>query len=441
MDLQTWLTLVAALAAVGAAGFGYLAWRGAGAVEGTTGSPNSELVRAGEAAAELRDSATDHGGGTPEWLDVQAHGTGGQQVLEVHTGALDACLLRLEQVEVLPETPSGLPSWIPPTLSALVQHLPRNVSASLSRGQWVVTFPSETLAALRSGQATLMTTKAGETLPKAVSTTTGQVASNARVVGRGGAVASVAALSGPALGLIALAGAAAYAHQQWLEQTLNRIDQQVLALGQRLRDDDHGRLEAAVNVACSCEEILGRGPLTQTHVNRLSQAKLEADAIYYSRRRFVRRFLDILEQADTAQDKNQDGPWTTEAVAAFQDPGRFQAEVSVYLHALVARARVGGTLVSELAAEGYGPEGLHELAVLRDELLDDFWPFWRRLRALANHPATGPVKSRRTRGHQRVAQQLHEAGEDTLVPLMRRDRDNPELTDLRLPLKSGLGEQ
>lgn len=447
MGAQTVLLLAVVVLAGTASVFAFLAWRRMDRMSQDAASDGDgqavpyggsflPAVSADGLPAELGSRVMENASSELEidyrWLD-------GSRALELRTLGLDKALLRFERVETLPDAPAQLPSWIPATTHALVQRLPETVRPVLAEGHWVVTFPPKALAALKSGDATLMKAADG-TIPKAVSTSTGGVLSNARVVGQGGAVVGggALALTGPQLVPIVAAAGAAYLHQRWLDRTLGSINRGVLAIGQRLRDDDQGRLEAATGIAHASDRMLGRGGMPQAQLLQLAQAKLDADAIYHSRRRLLDRFLTMLDEAQHDGGALPSDPWVGDAAKALEDPEHFQAEVTVYLHALVARARVSATLVSEIAAEGFGVDALIELGQLREELLDDFWPFQRRLRALARNAPDGRVRAFKTRDHQRVARALHESSEEHLVPLITQMRDAAETSaraELQLPLR------
>lgn len=147
--------------------------------------------------------------------------------------------------------------------------------------------------ALASGQASFMQS-AGQALPVAVNSS-GQIMGMARVAGGAGtagggiALGATAAVAWPVVLASAVAIAAAMAQQKWLENTLGRLEEALARIENRLRDDDHGVLEAAEHLAALVEPLLTTGLVLAQLRHELAASRQDVEGFYYSRRRFVER--------------------------------------------------------------------------------------------------------------------------------------------------------
>lgn len=317
--------------------------------------------------------------------------------IEVWSASFDHYLFRLEQAEHEPLEPvEGLPTWIPRVIESALQQAGGSAGRALPEGALIVQFPKHIRKAIESGALRVMETATG-TVAEAVDPVTGHVVTKARVVGKAsatgqGAVPGVVGGTGAIAFLpIAAAAAAAFAHQRWLDKTLRRIDDHVLALADRLRDDDHGRLDAAVNASASVEQLLSRGELPDHHRLQMAIAVRDVDAIYLSRRRLLRRFVSQVERAQNrAEERTGEAEaWAKGVDRAFGDPTEFRKEMLVYLHALLARARVNATTAGALAFDGQAGAAFRLVDELVQELRGDFFDVDRRMRALSRVQAGG----------------------------------------------------
>lgn len=90
----------------------------------------------------------------------------------------------------------------------------------------------------------------------------------------------------------------------------------------------------------------------------------------------------------------------------------------MYLHALVARARVLAAAAGLLARDGHDREALHLVNEVASHLRSDCFELLRRLRALAVHEPPRKLLKSTPRPHHQVAQDLWELIERQISPLI-----------------------
>lgn len=219
---------------------------------------------------------------------------------------------------------------------------------------------------------------------------------------------------------LAAAARAACLHQRWLDKTLKQIDEHVLAVADRLRDDDHGRLDAAVQAVSAVDRSLTAEQLPEHHRLQLAIAVRDVDAVHLPRRRLMRRFTFQIEQAqnDLESRQGETEAWAKGVDRAFGDHREFRKEVLVYLHAVVARARVHAATASALAFDGYAAAAFAQVGQFVSEVRGDFLDLNRRMRALASSDPGGRPLASGKRVLQAVTGELAELMQHEVRPAL-----------------------
>lgn len=272
--------------------------------------------------------------------------------------------------------------WVRRSMGSVLR---RAIPTPKPGARYRITFPADFLSTVESG-GTVDFVVAGSALTRA---------------GTRGAAA------GPAVALAAGAAAVSVAQQQRLDRTLALIEQRLDAVVDRLRDDDHGRLDAAEALLDQLEQRASAQPSPQLR-SELAAARHSADAVYFARRRFVERLGEAIGDAQAASD--DDGvaqTWAAGVVDAVGDTDQLRSELLVYLRALVVRARLATSTAGILAADGHLEDAGRLLDHTVDDLRDDFYRIYRRLRPLAQWAPKRPLPWRRReleRAHQTVVE-------------------------------------
>ncbi len=255
-----------------------------------------------------------------------------------------------------------------------------------------VTFPPAVRRGLLDGTLKLMSTSTGAA-PMAVNVASGQIASHARVVGgaASGAVGGVAlTATAAALLPLAIAGAAAYAQQAQLEKSLASLQAAVDRIEARLEDSDHGVCDAAEAFLETAAHATRFGCLPPYLRLELAAQRTRVEALYGSRRRFVRRFKDQLEKEQISFEakKGQRQAWT-DAIEKLARDGKLEEELTLFVRALLCQTKLDALAATCLVEEGSPEVALKLLDESAKELRSEFFDLHNRLRPLA---ATAPTQ-------------------------------------------------
>jgi len=280
-----------------------------------------------------------------------------------------------------------------------------------------VTFSQETLRGLTTGSLQLVKRGDAVLLPVAAD-------ASGRFVEIGAIAGGVGVMAGgwPAVLVVAGAVAAAYAQQQWLEQTWGALDQKMTTIIERLQDTDHGRVEGAYSFVELFDRAIDDGVIPLQYRRELAAARRDVDAVYFSRRRYLDR---VIERVDAAQGKDDgregDSPkLTKEILEAFgSGPEVFESEVLLYLRAMIVRARLVNTTAILLAMDGHPEQAFELVERVVEGLRDDFFGLFRRMRGLTKHDL-GRIPWRGRRELRDVVTGLHDLMDERLRPLVER---------------------
>lgn len=317
----------------------------------------------------------------PTGDDVPAH------EVDVVGRYLELALMEPAGATVAPVAPSVLAA-----LQALVAASPE-VQATLARAvdggrSLRVTFPPEVIRGLRDGTLDLLETSTG-TAPVAVDASTKAIVAQGRVVGGpSGPDAAVAAgltLGAAAVALpVAVAGVAAYAEQQRLEQTLSGIQAAVDRVEERQRDREHGTIDAAERYLRIAGLAGGEGGLTATLHQELADHRAAVGAVFAGRARWVRRFKAELarQQLERERGTADPQPWVDAVVDRVED-GTLDTELVLYVRALLGRTNLDILAAIALADEGRPRTALRLLDEAHRHLRRQLSDLRDRLRPLA----------------------------------------------------------
>jgi len=323
---------------------------------------------------------------------------------EVLDPIADTWLLKLEALydagEVAPGSASPAALLM---LSRLVEHAPELEKALREATTYRVVFSPRVMMGLKTGQYVFV--RAGRTsVAVARSAKTGHIAQHGRLVGgSAGSAGSKAALLGaaaitwPVLLVTAAAVASTLAQQAWLEQTLGRLEEALGRIEDRLRDDDHGVLEASEHLAGWIEPYLSDGGIPEQFRMELASSRQQVEAVYYARRRFVERFKRQLEegQVQHQRKKGDVDPWAAAAAEELTKRGSgVLDELLIFLRSLVCRARLTTATAAVLSANGEPHAAFRLMEHLDEELRRDYHDLHNRIRALARSTPDAPVWQR-----------------------------------------------
>ncbi len=336
---------------------------------------------------------------------VHSASTDTRQVrLELWVGDGERALATIEELGVTPVQTITSPV-VSMLLEPVLRAVPELHRASAEMPRLVVTFSRETTAALRTGSRTMMRLADGTLKAVARDGNTGRIAEIGSVALVGGALAS----SGLAMAA-AGAAAAAVAQQRWLTNTLETIRRGTETLLLRELDDDYGAIHAAFEFSKHLDSCLDRAHVPELQRSEFAIVRRSVDAIYYSRRRFIERFVERLDTIHADSDE----AWAREITSLMgKDPAYFEAEVMIYLQALVIRARLATSAAMLLALDGAIEFGYELLSSTANELRDDYTMLARKLRPLAEQ--TPRPWARQAALHE-SATRLHELMSARIVP-------------------------
>ncbi|MFN3218976.1 MAG: hypothetical protein ACE367_20990 [Acidimicrobiales bacterium] len=299
-------------------------------------------------------------------------------------GGTKLATLRLGQAAT---TGASLPApWARGAVTSLVRRARRG-SGDSGAGRYRITIPPDLATTIREGGELDVVLGAG---------------ANLSMLGRGAGAVVAPTAAALTVGTLALG----IAQQQRLDRTLAVIDRRLGLVVDRLRDDDHGRLDAAEALL---ELVDGRDaevPGSQLRTE-LAVARQDVEAVYFARRRYAERLAAAIGDAQLAEeaDSGEARAWADGVLDAVADPAELRSELFVYLRALVVRARLATTTSTIIALDGDGPDAARLLSDTVEELRRDFYAVYRRLRPLAHWaPARGRSLRRRDweRAHETV---------------------------------------
>lgn len=300
--------------------------------------------------------------------------------MDVVDPGLGSWMMRLSMTRSKPESAGRLVTSSASAVGALAQSLApvgAIVASAANAGQGLqVAFSAVTQSAIQAGSLHLMAGATG-TLPMAVDSA-GKIREIARVVPMGGVVAGPALL--PILVPAAAAAAASYYQHQALQATLDGIREVVDRIEERLRDDDWAVLETGDALARLLVDADGGWDVPDQLRTELAIARQETERVFRSRRRFVQQLVQQIER----EIAGRPDPWTDDVRKLVKGDHNW-IEVSIYLQAMVARARLTAATAFVLATDGDArasaaltESAVHELSSSYNPLLTSLVPLAER---------------------------------------------------------------
>lgn len=257
-----------------------------------------------------------------------------------------------------------------------------------------VSFPPHIVKGLRDGSLHLMGS-GSRTIPTAVDAG-GKVVAQATVVGGGLAVGAATGVTLSAVAVVALpvviAGAAAYAQQRQLDQSLASIKAVVERIEERLEDTDTGVCDAADEFLQLVQDAMEDGGLSDYLRVELAAQRTRVEALYGARRRWVERFKNTLEAEQVAREKSKGRgqPWV-DSVADHAKNGKLEQELILFVRSLLSRSKLGVVAAAALAEDGRGSAALKLIDRYEIELRQEFFDLQRRLVPLAKYAPEGSL--------------------------------------------------
>jgi len=309
----------------------------------------------------------------PEIRFEQAPGNGAVTVID---NAVEHWVVRLEATS-LDAAPSGAGAAMAGAVVASLLDVLPELRRRLPQGDGLrVVFSTEARQALLSGRYKLMSSSTGA-LPVAVNAATNATAEIARVapnaaVGVGGGIAlgATAAAAWPIVLAAGVATAAAWAEQRWLERTFGELQASLRRVEARLRDDDHGAIEAADRLVKLLAADL-HGAVPPLLAGELAAARQSVERVYWARRRFVQRFKTALEERQDAHERRtgERDAWAGRTADELADVATgVTDELIVFVSAMISRARTTAVTASALAADGHALAALRLVDALEESL-------------------------------------------------------------------------
>ncbi len=204
----------------------------------------------------------------------------------------------------------------------------------------------------------------------------GKIREIARVVPLGGVVAGPALL--PILVPAAAAAAASYYQHQALQATLDGIREVVDRIEERLRDDDWAVLEAGDELARTLVDADGGWDVPEQLRIELAIARQEAERVFRSRRRFAQQLVRKIDD----ESRGRSDPWTDEVRKLVKGEHNW-IEVSIYLQAMVVRARLTAATAFVVSTDGDARAGAALTRSSVDQLRNSYGPLLKSLKPLA----------------------------------------------------------
>lgn len=319
--------------------------------------------------------------------------------VELVDKALGTWIVRFEAMTFTTEGPQAESAVGAAIIRSLSGFVPQ-ISAALPRaGDGIrVAFSPEVQRALANGTYRLMNS-ASRQLPVAVDSA-GKIVKIARVMpsaattaGGGVALGAAAAAAWPIVLVAGVAMAASWAEQRWLEKTFSELRNSLQRIEARLRDDDFGILEAADSLVDLIRQDALEGNIPEFQCWQLAAAQQNVEGIYLSRRRFVERFKKSLEERQTRHEEKtgESQAWVSGVTDDLGDAGKgIRDELTVFLTAMITRARVSAASAAILASNGDALSALRLVRNLEESLRNDYHDLYRRLVALSKYEPDTP---------------------------------------------------
>lgn len=254
--------------------------------------------------------------------------------------------------------------------------------ASASGHALQVAFSPATQQLIASGTFGLMESAKGA-LPMAVDGA-GRIREIGRIVPSGGLVAGPALL--PVLLPVAAAAAASYYQHQALQATLEEIRAVVDRIEARMRDDDWAILESADDLAHTLVDDDAGWEVPEQLRLELAVARRDVERVFRSRRRYVAQLMARIEH-ETAGLSN---PWTDRVKGLVKGENNW-IEMSLFLEAMVVRARLTACTSMVLATEGDARAAAALARSAADELSSSYTPVVTTLKRLAGRRPDGQL--------------------------------------------------
>lgn len=318
-----------------------------------------------------------------EELECRASGDG----LEVFDASTGSQVMRLRTTTELAGSSRRLVTSSVAAVGALAQSasaagaLLAQVSSSGHALQ--VAFSPATQQLIASGSLGLMESAKGA-LPMAVDQM-GRIREIGRIVPAAGLVGGPALL--PLLLPAAAAAAASYYQHQALQATLEEIRAVVDRIESRMRDDDWAILEAADDLAHTLvDEDTGWEVADQLRLE-LAVARREVERVFRSRRRYVNQLVSRIDHEIVGLSN----PWTDRVKGLVKGENNW-IEISLFLEAMVVRARLTACTSMVLATEGDARAAATLARSASDELSSSYTPIVTTLKRLAGRRPDGQLR-------------------------------------------------
>lgn len=309
--------------------------------------------------------------------------------VEVVDTGLGSWVMRLSPTTATPSSSGRLVSSSVAAVGALAQSLTpvgAVVSVAANAGQSMqVAFSSATQGAIQSGALSLMSSPTG-VLPMAVDSA-GRIRELARVLPAGGVIAGPALL--PILLPAAAAAAASYYQHQALQATLDGIHEVVDRIEERLRDDDWAVLEAGDDLPRTLVQTDGGWDVPDQLRMELAVSRQAVERVFRSRRRFAHQLVRKLD----AHTVGRPDPWTDKVRKLVKGDHNW-IEVSIFLEAMVVRARLTAATAFVLATDGEARASAALITNAVSELASSYDPLLKALEPLAGRRPDGRLLDR-----------------------------------------------
>lgn len=260
-------------------------------------------------------------------------------------------------------------------LATVLSYLPMTEKQTI----YVVKFRPEIEAKLRALKMKLVQTRDGA-MPTARGDK-GRIAAHARVVEQQVSQLTDAQL----LSAMAVVGVVMYKLNE-ISEAVERIEQKLDEIAQRLQDDDHGELRSAEALVEVFMPLLTQGVVPRQLAVELGIARQRVDSIYFSRQRFVDRLrLRILQLQEQEEARKGEGAraWARGTTSEFSEREALSEEALVYARAMVDRAQLAFCTAGVIALQEGTAEALAVLRHAESELKTSFSDLDVLLRELA----------------------------------------------------------
>jgi hypothetical protein len=285
-------------------------------------------------------------------------------------------------------------------VTEIARWAPRLAEAVRSRQIMQFTFDTKVMTALADGTARLMS--GGKAV--AVDSRT------ARTIAIGTIVAPPVVVGGPVLLALLPAAVAALVsakQQRVLDGALDRIDNGLDQLRDRLVDADFGVLLAAGNLSSELVLAAASGRIPAQLAAELAVARREVEAAYHARRRGMRRFIAAVQKAHDEHERTHGSvdTWPKGVAEAFGSREQFRDDVLLFVRSAMLRAHLAVATAAVVAHEGDALTAFRLLERTDIELREDVFDVRRRLVALGTYEPTG-WRTKEARAAHQLAREL-----------------------------------